>query len=118
MNPCLFKEFVYLCGHLVDAFCPQTDQFLPLQVKLPQNSCCCLFVHNKMLVVQTYEYISKFKAGQRGELVLHSQEHTIPASKWSNSQPKVDSTNGLYFIIVLGEVYSVDLETGALLLLT
>lgn len=115
-NPCLFNGFIYLCGsgsQLVEAFSPHTDSFLPLQVGVPEIRACCLFVHNDLLVVHSYQHISKFAAGQAGQLVLHSQVPAqIAASKLSNSQPVVDSIRGFYFLFYEGKVFTINLETG------
>ena len=117
-NPCLFSGSVYLCGgnssQLVEAFSPQTDTFLPLQLQLPENSHRCVYVHNNLLVVHSYQYISKFTAGQGGQLIQHSQVRTqTPVNKHSNSQPVVDTTQGLFFLFQLTKVVSFNMETGA-----
>lgn len=118
-NPCLFNDCVYVCGensNLVEAFSPQTECFLPLQVELPEDSSCCLFVYNHLLVVHSTQYISKFSAGQAKQLVLHSQVSSPPSNKYSNCPPVVDSA--LCFICQDGDVYSISLETGTSLKLT
>lgn len=117
-NPCLFSGYVYVCGkysRLVEAFCPQTDSFLPFQVQLPEREACCLFVHNDLLIVHSYTYISKFTAEHTGQLFQHSQIRSqTPSDKCSNSPPAVNSTRGLYFLIWNGVVRGRSLETGLL----
>ena len=113
-NPCLFSGCVYLCGRdsqLVEAFSPQTDSFLPLQLSLPEDQHCCLYVHNNLLVVHSNQYISKFTVGQKGQLVQHSQVPSPPVYKHSNSQPVVDK--GLFFLFQETQVVSFNMETGA-----
>ena len=115
-NPCLFRGYVYVCGqysYLVEAFSPQTDSFLPLHLQLPENTDCCLYVHNNCLVVHSSEYISKFAAGQEGQLIqcsdFHSQRY---ADKYSNSQPVIDPYRKLFFILQDGICVSLSMETG------
>lgn len=59
-NACLFSGYIYVCERhssvlcgslLVEAFCPQADTFFPLPLQLPEDSYCCLYVHNSLLVV-------------------------------------------------------------------
>lgn len=116
-NPCLFHAYVYICGfdsRLVEAFSPQTDIFLPLHLELPDSNCCCLFVHNSFLVVHSYEYIFKFAAtGEAGALVLQSQICSQkPVVKYPNSQPVLDTSRCLYFIIQGYKAISLNMETG------
>ena len=118
-NPCLFNEHVYVCGdgsQLVEAFSPQTDNFLPLQVLLPEANHCCLYVHSNLLVVHSSQYISKFAAGQTGQLAQYSQVRSqTPALKWFNSQPVVDLSRGLFFIFQRDKILSLNMETGDLM---
>lgn len=97
-----------------------TDRlFLPSPSGSPELTPCCLLVHENLLVVHSENYVLKFTAGQAGQLVQYSQVHVQTHSfKWSNSQPVLDSTRGLYFVIWCGEVYSISLETGVKLSLT
>lgn len=115
-NPCQFKGFVYVCGRgsqLVEAFSPQTDSFLPFPLQIPENSRCCLYVHNSFLVVQSEAYITKFAAGEAGKLVPHSQvRSTARVSNYSNSQPVVDPTLGILFIFQKDKVLSIMMETS------
>lgn len=120
-NPCLFNEYVYVCGYgsrLVETFSPQTDRFLSLRVEVPENTACCLLVHNNLLVIHSENYISRFTAAQTGQLFQQTQVRCRYSGRYSNSQPVVDSARGLYLIIWLGVAYSINLETGALLQLT
>lgn len=53
-NPCMLFGIVYLCGEgsfIMEAFNPETETFLPLQVTLPEDFACCLYVHNHLLVL-------------------------------------------------------------------
>lgn len=116
-NPCLYNRWVYVCGggsKLVEAFTPQNNSFLPLQLRIPEDHPCCLFVHKNLLVVHSENYITKFAAGQAGQLFQHSQVRSKSVYKYSNSQPIVDSTYGLFSIYQLGKVVSFNIETGVL----
>lgn len=115
-NPCLFNGYVYVCGegsHLVEVFSPQTDNFIFLSLQLPEAHSCCLFVHHNLLTVHSYLYISKFSAGQAGQLIQHSLVNSQePADKYFNSQPMIDVARGLFFILQCGHILSFDIETG------
>jgi len=116
-NPCLFSDYVYLCGYpsnLVEAFSPQTDSFLPLPLQLPESSPSCVYVHKNCLVVFSYNYITTFFAGQASQLLPHSQAR-CPAgrTKWCNSQPVLDPTHSLVFLFQWSQCVSFDMETGA-----
>ncbi len=113
-NPCLFNECVYLCGagsYLIEAFFPQTDNFVPLQIRIPEALSCVMFAHNNLLVVQSENYVSRFAAAQEGQLILRSEERCWGDLMKPSSQPVVDSTRGLFYI-ASKMVYLVDLETG------
>lgn len=116
-NPCLFSGCVYVCGWgslLVEALFPPTDTFLPLQVQLPEGRFCCLFTYNHLLTVHSENYISKFAAGQSGELIPYSQVRSqARVDKGSNSQPVVNPGQGFYFIVFNGKTIKINLETGA-----
>lgn len=113
-NPCLFRNNVYLCGFgsfLVEAFSPQTDRFLPLELQLPQNSYCCLYEHNGLLVVHSTNYICKFSAEQGGRPTPYSQVHTqTSVNKYSNSHPVVGREH--FYIFQQTQVLMIHKETG------
>jgi len=115
-NPCLFTEYVYICGgnsRRIEAFSPETDNFLPISLLLPENSCACLYVHNNHLVVHSNNYLSKLSAGQAGQLVLHSQlSCTITVYKGSSSHPVLDLTRGLCFLFWEDRCVCFRMETG------
>ena len=92
-NPCMFEGRVYLCGlgsRIVEAFVPQTNTFLPLRATIPENSSCCLYVDNHLLVIHTSSNILKFAAESDGQLVKRSEATTAEAYKHQSSQPVVD----------------------------
>lgn len=67
------------------------------------------------MVVHSYEYISKFAAGQVGQLIQHSQGRSqTHKEKGSNSQPVVELTQNFFFIFQRAKVEGFDLETGLL----
>lgn len=115
-NPCLFSGYVYLCGQCaieIEAFSPQTDSFIPLDVDLKCSGSCSLFVYGNLLLILSSDYSNKYAAEPEGQLVLKSYER-LPchASKTSNSRPVLDSTRGLFFLIDEGKAISFLLETG------
>ena len=117
-NPCLFNEYVYLCGclsKLIEAFSPLTESFLPLPLPLPESSPSCLYVHKNSLVVHTKNYVSKFSAGLAGQLIPHSPVRCpAPVSKSSNSHPVLDPTRCLFFLFRRERCINFNVETGAL----
>lgn len=115
-NPCKFNDFVYLCGggsQLIEAFSPQTNRFIPLQLQLPQISDCTVYTHNSLLVVHSRRYISKYSAGQEGQLLQHSQTQSkTTVNKRSNSQPVLEPISGLFFICQKDTCVCFCMETG------
>ena len=115
-NPCLFGGIVYLCGYnstIMEAFAPETDTFLPnVQIPVPENCNCCLYVDNDLLVLHQKSCIVKFAAGEGGQLVKRSQVTPPDVSKGQCSQPVVDKARGLYFIIYDGKCVCFNMETG------
>lgn len=116
-NPCELSRCIYLCGStslLIEAFSPSTDLFSPHQISLPEQSFCCLYTHNSLLVVHSENYISKFSARQAGQLLLFSQvKAQRRADKCSNCQPVLDSTRGCFFIADGSKCLCFEMETGA-----
>jgi len=116
-NPCLFCGYIYLYGgenQLMEAFSTRTDSFLPLLFPLPEASSCCLYVCNSFLIVHSYRYISKFAAGNAGQLLSHSQvEAQMSVNKYSNSQPVLDCLHGLFWIVQENRCICMDMDTGA-----
>ena len=115
-NPCLFGGYVYVCGgkfRLVEAFSPQTDRFLLLRFQLPEALPSFLYVHHNCLVVHNMSYVTKFKARRSGQLAPYSQV-SCPAYmyKYSNSQPVLDSSRSLFYIIRHDGCFSFHMETG------
>ena len=115
-NPCMFGSLIYLCGYksqIMEAFAPETDTFQPVQIPVPENIGCCLYVDNDLLVLHRKSYILKFAAGQGGQLDKRSEIRSQECSKWQNSQPVVDKANGLFFISREGKCLCFNMETGA-----
>ena len=119
-NPCLFNDYVYLCGGnpacFIEVFFPQTDSFLqlPSHLNLPKSDVCCLYVHKNCLVVHSENYITQFSAGPAGQLVRHSQV-LCPSRKCnrSSSKPVLDPTCSLFFVFQRNSCYSFNMNTGA-----
>lgn len=115
-NPSLYQGYVYVCGfpsYLVEAFSPHTDSFLSLQLRLPDKSYYCLYVNNNTLVMHSRSYIIQFSTGTAGQLTPHSQACCfVPKYKWSNSQPVLDQSRSLFFLIQEDTCYRFNMETG------
>lgn len=118
-NPCLFNTLLYLSGRTqsgaqaMEVFSPDHDTLLPLQIPLPENHHCCVFVYNELLVLHSNKYVVKFEAAQDGQLRQRSQVQTSGVNKWQNSQPVVDRTRGVVYLVQAGKCLQVQMETGA-----
>lgn len=116
-NPCAFSIYVYICGNpstLIEAFSPLTSSFLPLQLSLPEPYNYNLYVHDHLLVIHSYSWISKFAAGNEGQLVKHSQVASVmPVNKYTNSQPVVDPVRSLFYIFQGEKCLCFHMETAA-----
>ena len=112
-NPCLFNAFVYLSGaQVMEVFSPEHDTMLPVQIPLPEVNECCVYVDKDLLVLHSKTYIVKFEAGQNGQLRQRSKLQVPAVDKWSNSQPVVDRTRGVFSFVYDGKCVQVELETG------
>jgi len=99
---------------IMEAFAPETDTFLPnVQIPVPENHYCCLYVDNDLLVLHQNSCIVKFAAGEGGQLVKRSQVASPVVEKWQNSQTVLDKARGLYFINQKGACVCFNMETGA-----
>ena len=118
-NPCLFSGIIYLCGNysqVMEAFSPERDDFLrDVQVPVPENHYCCLYVDNDLLVLHQKSYIVKFAAGQEGQegqLDKRSEVRSPAVDKLQNCQPVVDKASGVFFITYNGKCLCFNMETG------
>jgi len=114
-NPCLFNGIIYLCGYysqIMEAFSPETDTFLPVQIPVLENASGCLYVDNDLLVLNMENHILKFAAGQGGQLDKRSRVEASSFDRYQSSQPVVDKANGVYFMIKGGECLCFKMETG------
>jgi hypothetical protein len=96
----------------MEAFSPDRDTFLPVQIPVPENTNCCLYVDNNLLVLHSTNYILKFAMEQGGQLIKRSEVKSPSVNKWQNSQPVVDKANGLFFMIQNGQCLRISIETG------
>lgn len=85
------------------AFAPQTDTFLPLHIIFPEDSVCCLYEHNHLLVVHSETYICKFAV--EGQITKRSQVSAPSFDKDQNSQSIIDEANGVIYMIMMGNVF-------------
>lgn len=114
-NPCLFNDYMYLCGDIsVEVFFPETDSFLPLPLQLPEKFGCFVYVHNNCLVVHTKTFLTKFLAGQAGQLVPHSQVLCAKSEFLrSNILPVLGTNRQLVYLFQWDQCVSFSLRTGA-----
>lgn len=114
-NPCMLLGIIYLCGfnsRMMEAFAPETNTFLPLQIPVPHSSPYCLYVDNHLLVLHSNSYILKFAMRPDGQLTKCSEIRSPNCPKWQNSQPVIDKENGVYFMVYKGKCLSLTMETG------
>ena len=112
----MLEGVIYLCGDgatTMEAFSPDINAFLPLNITLPQKSQCCLYVDSNLLVVNSDIYILKYAVAPGGQLVEQSRVKTPLVNKYQNSQPVVDKRKGVYFMIQDGKCMEVNMQTGA-----
>ena len=85
---------------------------LPFQLSVPvEDSNCCMYVEDNLLVVHLDHHILKYRAGQ--QLVHTSTSSTQEEGvKWQNSQPVVNTALRLYYVTQHGICYSVSMDTG------
>ena len=114
-NPCEFQSVIYLCGSgEIEAFSPATDSFLPFQLTTPRlNHFCCVYVDSDLLVVHSRDIICRFTAGPEAQLRQISETQCAAASKGQNSQPVVDRTSRLFYLVCDGECFTFSMDTGA-----
>ena len=112
-NPCEFHELLYLCGwgsESMEAFDPDSRTFLLLNVTLPENSDCYLFVESEQLVVLSDHFVTRWSLSEGCDLVqLNSIRHK---EYWVRSfmAPVVDPAAGVIYICYDGECYSINLN--------
>ena len=117
-NPCEWRGLVYLCGcGSLEAFSPETETFLPFRLPLPTEEYvdCCVYVDRDVLVVHSYSHITKFRTGERGQPVQLSAPYSPYLDKRQNSQPVLDKTRQVCYLVYNGECKSFGMETGELI---
>jgi hypothetical protein len=97
----------------MEAFSPETDKFLLVQIPVPENYECCLYVENNLLVVNSFNFIMKYTMGPDRQLIKQSEVRSPGVHKYLNSQPVVDKAQGLYFFTYNGQCLRFNMETGA-----
>ena len=84
---------------------------LPYQLSVPaEDSDCCMYVEDNLLVVHLDKNILKFRAGL--QLVQTSTTTTQKDVMRPHSQPVVNTVLRLYYIEHMGKCYSVNMDTG------
>lgn len=117
-NPCKLGSWIYLCGNgsrKLEAFSPQKESFLSLNVELPEQTYCCLYVNNGSLVVHSDNYTSKFAAEESGQLSMRaSRRSPITVNKRPNCQPKMYLSSRIFYVLQKGKCLCLRMKTGEL----
>lgn len=99
-NPCEFKGVVYLCGlgsDEIEAFCPKTCMFLLMDVRLPEDSACCVFVEAEELIILSVKYVTRWEVNEQHQLVLQKSSQHLGCNLRCNTSPTVDSVNSIIY---------------------
>ena len=115
-NPCLYHDVIYLCGsgsQIMEAFSPRSGAFLPLNISVPENHYCCVYVNDDKLVVHSYSYILKYSLSQANQLAEVSRTQAPALDKWQNSQPIVNTAQKLVYIGQNESIVVFNMDTGA-----
>ena len=117
-NPCRLGRWIYICGNgskKLEAFSPQKDTFLSLNVELPEQTYCCLNVIDGSLVVYSDNYTSIFAAQESGQLSQRPNHWCrFAESKRPNCQPEAYPRSGHFYILQKGKCLCFRMETGEL----
>ena len=104
---------MYLCGSgSLEAFSPETETFLPFRLPLPDYGACCVYVDRDVLVVHSSSHITKFRTGERGQPVQLSATSSPQLKKRQNSQPVLDKTRQVCYLVYDNKCMSFGMETG------
>ena len=98
---------------MMEAFSPGANAYIPLNINLPENTHCCLFVDDNKLVVHSYQFVLKYVLNQANKLELHSSTRTPAVDKRQNSQPVVDRAARLVYMSQNGNCVVFNMDTGA-----
>ena len=96
----------------MEVFSPGRDILLPVTLPLPENGPYCVYVDQDLLVLHSDQSIVKFEAEQNGHLRQLSETQVAEVYKGQNSHPVVDSTRGVFFIVLYDCCISIYMETG------
>ena len=114
-NPCFYHNFVFLCGfgsEEMEAFDPVASIYIPLNVKLRENTPCCLLTLCNSLVVWSYQYIHLFSCEEPGKIQEKTRvERQKQCLKYQNSQP-VTGKDAIWCIWD-HQIWSFSSKTGA-----
>jgi len=109
-----FKGFVYLCGFgsvLMEAFDPQSANFLLLKTRLSNTSiACCLYVDKDHLVVLCDDSTVIYSQGQGHQLHEVSKVQHGHSVVTCNMPPLVELPSGCVYIAEKGVCYCIRLD--------
>ena len=72
-----------------------------------------MYVDGNQLVVHSYEHIVRFGEGGQGQVVTQSAVCSPRASKEQSSQPVLDRTKGVFYLVCGDKCLCFDMRTGA-----
>ena len=96
----------------MEVFNPEQDTMLAVQIPLPDNKNCCVYVDNELLVLHAATFIVKFEMGENGQLKQHSQTTVGVVDKYQSSQPVIDPARRVFFFIQGGKCFQVNMDYG------
>lgn len=113
LSVCEFSHFLYICGDgsdLIEAYDVRTGLFDTVEVKLPEDSACCLVRDKQELVVISGKYATRWRAGEGCQLVQITKSKHPKCEVSSNSTPLLMADNGLIYLSWAGCCYSLKVD--------
>ena len=114
-NPCEWRGVIFLCGfESIEAFSPTTDSFIPFLLSIPKEKTegWCVYVDNDQLVVLSYKHMLRFGVGEGGQPVQVADLPCPQALKTQDSQPVVDLSRRVIYIVQKGNCLGFSMDTG------
>lgn len=94
----------------METFDPSNNVFLDFEITLPEAGLCLIFQEREQLVVLSGKYVTRWRAGESGDLVRCSQALHPDIGVFCTMAPVVDQVNGLVYIADMSVCYSVKLD--------
>jgi hypothetical protein len=109
LNPCLFRDVVYLCGGYdtgsIEAFDLLRQLFLPWKVQLPEKQALCVWVDKGLICLQSRSFSLKYRVNDKGSLQeIQRIQLSEYSYKYQNSQPVYDPIRNRVYFLFEGQV--------------